>query len=212
MDSVNMNIARFFRYVQDAPWYLHFLYPVLQILQPLQENAKVLDVGTGAGKLLELGQSQTNFLWTGTDTDNVMLEEARQRPSLRDVPLHSLVPNNLPFDNASFDAVTFCSVLFLIPNPSPLLEEAVRILSPNGWLVALTPTGEGHITPQIMRQIGWHPQNWTFFLWRQMTAGSGRVWTEKGILSKFARQTNTIYNKQIVFNGLAVVELITKTL
>ncbi len=205
-----MNMARFFRYVQDAPWYLHFLYPVLQTLQPLQENAKVLDVGTGAGKLLELGQSQTNLLWTGADTDNAMLEEARQRPSLRDVPLHSLVPNNLPFDNASFDAVTFCSVLFLIPNPSPLLEEAVRILRPNGRLVALTPTGEGHITPQIMRQIGWHPQNWTFFLWRQMTAGSGRVWTKKRILSEFALQKNLIYNKQIVFNGLAVVEWITK--
>jgi len=207
-----MNTARFFRYVQDAPWYFHFLYPVLQALQSLQENAKVLDVGTGAGKLLELGQSQTSLLWTGADTDNAMLNEARLRPSLLDVSLHSLFPDKLPFDNDSFDAVTFCSVLFLMSDPSPLLEETARILRPNGRLVALTPTGEGHITPQIMRQIGWHPQNWTFFLWRQMTAGSGRVWTEKGILSKFARQTNTIYNKQIVFNGLAVVELITKTL
>lgn len=207
-----MNMARFFHYVQDAPWYFHFLSPVLQTLQPLHDNAKVLDIGTGVGKLLELGQSQTSLLWTGADTDNAMLEEARQRPSLRDVPLRLLVPDKLPFDNASFDAVTFCSVLFLISNPFPLLEETKRVLRPNGRLVSLTPTGAGHITPQVIRQIGKHPQNWTFFLWRKMTAGSGRVWTKKGILSEFARQTNAIYNKQIVFNGLAVVEWITKTL
>ena len=206
-----MNTARFFSYVHDAPWYFHFLYPVLQSLQSLKENSKILDVGTGTGKLLELGRSQTRLLWTGAETDSAMLDEARRRPALRNVPLYPTIPDKLPFDRASFDAVTFCSVLFLISNPFPLLDEAARILRPNGRLVALTPTGEGHITPQIMRQIGWHPQNWTAFLWRQMTAGGGRIWTEKGILPKFAQQMNAIYNKQIVFNGLAVVEWITKT-
>ena len=82
-------MARFFRYVQDAPWYSHFLNPVLQSLQNLPENAKVLDVGTGAGKLLERGLSQTSLRWEGADIDPAMLAEARQRPSLRDMPLHS---------------------------------------------------------------------------------------------------------------------------
>ena len=203
-----MNMAQFFHYVQDAPWYFHFLYPVLQILQPLPENAKVLDVGTGAGKLLELGKSQTSFHWEGADTDNKMLSEARKRPALLDTPLHSLIPDTLPFETASFDAVTFCSVLFLIPNPLPLLEETARILRPNGRLVALTPTGEGNISPKIIRQIGFHPQNWTFFLWRQMTSGNGRAWAQKETLAKFAHQKNAVYNKQIVFNGLAAVEWI----
>ena len=203
-----MNMAQFFHYVQDAPWYLHFLYPVLQILQPLPENTKVLDVGTGAGKLLELGKSQTNFHWEGADTDKEMLAEARKRKTLRDTPLHSLNPDVLPFENASFDAVTFCSVLFLIPNPLPLLEETARILRPNGRLVALTPTGEGHVTPEVISQIGVQPRNWTFFLWRQMTSGNGRAWAQKGTLAEFARQKNAAYNKQIVFNGLAAVEWI----
>ena len=203
-----MNMAQFFHYVQDAPWYFHFLQPVLQTLQPLQSNAKVLDVGTGAGKLLEFGKSQTGFLWEGADTDNEMLVEARKRSSLGNTPLHSLSPDKLPFENASFDAVTFCSVLFLIPNPLPLLEETARILRPNGRLVALTPTGEGNITPKVMGQIGIHPRNWTFFLWRQMTSGNGRAWAQKGILTEFARQKNAAYNKEIVFNGLAAVEWI----
>ncbi|MBE0669282.1 MAG: class I SAM-dependent methyltransferase [Anaerolineales bacterium] len=203
-----MNMAQFFYYVQNAPWYFHFLKPVLQILEPLPDNAKVLDVGTGAGKLLELGKSQTSFHWEGADTDNEMLSEARRRPTLQDVPLHLLSPDSLPFENASFDAATFCSVLFLIPDPLPLLEETVRILRPNGRLVALTPTGEGNISPELIRQIGIHPQNWTFFLWRQMTSASGHDWARKGILAEFARQKNATYNKQIVFNGLAAVEWI----
>ena len=203
-----MNMAQFFYYVQNAPWYFHFLQPVLQILEPLPENANVLDVGTGAGKLLELGKSQTSFNWEGADTDNEMLIEARRRPLLQNVPLHLLSPDKLPFEKASFDAVTFCSVLFLIPNPLPLLEETARILRPNGRLVALTPTGEGQVTPEVISQIGAHPRNWTFFLWRQMTSSNGRAWIQKGTLTKFARQKNATYNRQIVFNGLAVVEWI----
>lgn len=203
-----MNMAQFFYYVQNAPWYFHFLKPVLQNLESIPDHATVLDVGTGAGKLLESGKSQTSFHWEGADTDSEMLSEARRRPSLQDVPLHLLSPDSLPFENASFDAVTFCSVLFLIPNPLPLLEETARILRPNGRLVALTPTGEGNISPEVIRQIGIHPRNWTFFLWRQMTSGNGSDWTQKGILANFARQKNAIYNKQIVFNGLAAVEWI----
>ncbi len=204
-----MNMARFFRYVQDASWYDHFLNPVLQTLQPLPENAYVLDVGTGTGKLLELGQVHTSLHWAGIDTDDAMLAEARQRPSLRDVPLlHSLSPDQLPFDKALFDAVTFCSVLFLLSNPFPLLEETVRILRPSGRLVALTPTGTRQITSEVIRLLGWHPQNWTCFLWRQMTASIGRTWAQKGILAEFACERHAAYNKQIVFHGLAAVELV----
>ena len=203
-----MNMAQFFYYVQDAPWYFHFLKPVLQILEPLPDHAKVLDVGTGAGKLLELGKSQTSFHWEGADTDKEMLVEAQKRKVLRDAPFHLLSPDKLPFENASFEAVIFCSVLFLIPNPLPLLEETARVLRSNGRLVALTPTGEGHITPEVISQIGVHPRNWTFFLWRQMTSGNGRAWAQKGTLAEFARQKNATYKKQIVFNGLAAVEWI----
>ncbi len=203
-----MNMAQFFYYVQNAPWYFHFLKPVLKVLEPLPDRAKVLDVGTGAGKLLEFGKSQTSFHWEGADTDKEMLVEARKRKALQDVPLHLLSPDSLPFENASFDAVTFCSVLFLIPNPLPLLEETARILRPNGRLVALTPTGEGHVTLEVISQIGVHPRNWTFFLWRQMTSGNGRAWAQKGTLAEFALKKNATYNKQIVFNGLAAVEWI----
>ncbi|MBN8654486.1 MAG: methyltransferase domain-containing protein [Anaerolineae bacterium] len=203
-----MNTAQFFHYVQDAPWYSHFLQPVVDTVQTLQQNARILDVGTGAGKLLELGLSQTSFQWEGADTDEDMLSEARKCISLQNTPLHVIPPNILPFENSTFDAVTFCSILFLLPNPAPLLEEAVRVLRPGGRIVALTPTGIGQMTPEVIKQIGIYPQNWTFFLWRQMTSGSGRMWAQNGTLASFAQLKNAQYHKQVVFHGFAVIEWI----
>ncbi|MCA9936127.1 MAG: class I SAM-dependent methyltransferase [Ardenticatenaceae bacterium] len=205
-----MNFAHFFRYVQDAPWYAHFLMPVLEALRPLPPNAHVLDVGTGAGKLIELGQAAYPGLrWTGADVDEVMLAEARQRLSLHRVPLHHLQEDGrLPFEDGAFDVVTFCSVLFLLPDPEPLLQEARRVLRPEGRLITLTPTGNGRLTFTVLRQIGWHPHNWTFFLWRTMTAGNGRAWAQKNTLPTFAQQTRAAYSQQHGFQGLAVIEVI----
>ncbi|MBP6473396.1 MAG: class I SAM-dependent methyltransferase [Chloroflexi bacterium] len=201
-----MTGARFFRTVQDAPWYAHFLQPVLDGLPAQPPGAAVLDVGTGAGKLLELGQTLPHLRWQGADTEAAMLAEARKRPSLRQTPLHHLTPHApLPFPDAQFDAVTFCSVLFLLPDPTPLLAEAWRILRPNGRLIALTPSGSKG-TPGIMRTIGWHAPNWSFFLWRQMTARNGRRWAQQETLANFARQHGAAYEKQSVFHDLATVE------
>jgi ubiquinone/menaquinone biosynthesis C-methylase UbiE len=202
-----MNTARFFRYVQDAPWYVHFLTPALEALRPLPPDANVLDIGTGAGKLIELGQAHVGLHWAGADVDAAMLAEARLRPSLRRTPLHHLQQDEcLPFDDGAFDAVTFCSVLFLLSDPEPLLQEAWRVLRPDGRLIALTPTGDGRLTPAALRQISPHFHNWTFFLWRAMTASNGRSWAKQGTLARFAQQTQATYRKQRMFQNHAVLE------
>ena len=178
-------------------------------LKSLSEDAKVLDVGTGAGKLIEMGQKELNLHWVGADTDEAMLTEARQRPSFRDVPLELLKAGSpLPFPDQSFDAVTFCSVLFLISDPAPLLEERWRILRLGGILVALTPTGKGQVRPAFLRQIGFSPANATFFLWRSMTASSGRAWSQRDTLETFARSHQADYRSEKVFNGLALLEIV----
>ena len=72
-----MKYAKFFRYVQDSPWYKHFLDPIIEELSWLPDGAKILDIGTGPGKLLELGKVQSDLQWTGVDTDASMLAEAQ---------------------------------------------------------------------------------------------------------------------------------------
>lgn len=201
--------ARFFRYVQDAPWYQHFLTPVLESLESLPESARILDVGTGAGKLLEMGQLQYLYRWVGVDTSSEMLAEARQRPSLYNTELHQTQPDGLlPFDDSTFDAVIFCSVLFLIPEPDNLLAEAWRVLRPNGRLIVLTPSGTGQVTASVIREIGLNINNWTFPMWRQMTAGSGRAWSKRNLLADFATANRAAYVQSRVFGGLAWLEVV----
>jgi len=204
-----MNFANFFRSVQDAPWYEHFLNPVLDVLKSLPEDSKVLDIGTGPGKLIEFGEKELNLQWVGADTDKAMLTEARQRPALSDVPLaHLTAGEPLPYSDKSFDAITFCSVLFAIPDPTLLIEEAWRILRPGGKLISLTPAGQGRVRPAVLRQIGFSPANATFFLWRSMTASSGRVWSQRYTLEIFAHSHQADYRLQDVFNGLAILEIV----
>ncbi len=199
--------ARFFRNVQDAPWYAHFLTPVLDSIEDLPDAAMVLDIGTGAGKLIEMGLSRYAYRWVGADTDADMLAEARRRPSLYEMELHHLQPAMpLPFADASFDAVTLCSVLFLLPNPGDLLRESWRVLRPQGRLVALTPSGTANVGPAILRKIGIKRNNWTFFLWRRMTAGNGHAWMKNSPLADFARRQNATYTGIPVFDGLAWLE------
>ncbi|MEM5838748.1 class I SAM-dependent methyltransferase, partial [Pediococcus acidilactici] len=49
---------------------------------------------------------------------------------------------NLPFADASFDAVTMFDVLEHIPNDRQAIAEALRVLNPNGFLLISTPHAE----------------------------------------------------------------------
>jgi ubiquinone/menaquinone biosynthesis C-methylase UbiE len=210
-EKIIMSFANFFRSVQDAPWYVHFLNPVLDALKSLPEGAKVLDVGTGPGKLIEFGKKELDLQWVGVDTDKAMLAEARQRPALSDVSLEHLTAGEpLPYADNSFDAVVFCSVLFNITDSQPLLEEAWRVLRPGGKLISLTPTGQGRVRPAALRQIGFSPANSTFFLWRSMTSSSGRAWSQRDILKSFSRAHDADYHRAVVFNELALLEQIVR--
>ena len=208
-----MKYAKFFRYVQDSPWYAHFLDPIIEELSWLPDGAKILDIGTGPGKLLELGKVQSDLQWTGVDTDASMLAEAQTRMLPRNAQLHQISPEKpLPFSDNIFDMITFCSILYLLPEPLRLLDEAWRVLKPGGEIVVLTPTGEDRITPAVIRQIGPHAHNWTFFMWRTMTSESGRTWANKRVLQQYSQQKHTIYCKQNHFHNLTVVETLMKPL
>lgn len=200
--------ARFFRNVQDAPWYAAFLQPARDALAPLADGAVALDVGTGAGKLIEL---EPRLAWTGIDTDAGMLTEARQRPALHATPLlHVVAGSPWPVDDASMDAVTFCSVLFLLADPQPLIEDAWRTLRPGGRVVVLTPSGKQAGRWGAALRHGSLPANWTFHLWRRMTAARGRDWSTRTHLADFARAQRAGYAHSTGFDGLATVEVLVK--
>ena len=202
--------AKFFTAVQDAKWYELFLTPAVDELRLLSAGSLVLDVGTGPGKFLELIKRQLSIDCVGADISESMLEEARKRSVLADIPLIKLEQdNNFPFPDSSFDAVSFCSVLFLLEEPEPLLKEALRIIRPSGKIMVLTPAGHGITKKENnplsnILDLGY----WTFSLWRISTRSKALEWKRKNTLSDFAAKFDLSYDHHSVFFNLAEIEVL----
>jgi len=110
-----------------------------EFLSPLPNEATILDLGTGNGALAlivkELGDAQ-DFAWTIHGTDLATIDPPRQvangRRRFEGVIFHSGVASEeLPFDDASFDAV--CGQYALeYADSSRAVPEVARILKPGG--------------------------------------------------------------------------------
>lgn len=105
---------------------------------------RVLDAGMGGGRLV---QELDLRGWTvsGTDVSEAMVELARRRvPQLRDALLQAPI-ERLPFEEASFDAVTALGVLEFADTPAGLRELA-RVLRADGLAVVSWPNFGGLYT------------------------------------------------------------------
>jgi ArsR family transcriptional regulator len=98
---------------------------------------RLLDIGTGTGRVLELlaGSAQAA---TGVDRSPEMLRIARgklasagnQKADLLQADMRAL-----PFADAAFDTVTMHHVLHFADNPAAVVAEAVRVVAPGGKLI-----------------------------------------------------------------------------
>jgi ubiquinone/menaquinone biosynthesis C-methylase UbiE len=118
--------------------------PLLLALDGL-EKARVLDVGTGTGRMPALLQAEPGFAGSvvGLDRSRRMLAQARAR-----LGGHGGVPalalgdaGHLPFAEASFDAVTCVEVLEFTAHPEDTLREMARVLKPGGVLLVSNRVG-----------------------------------------------------------------------
>jgi ubiquinone/menaquinone biosynthesis C-methylase UbiE len=100
---------------------------------------KMLDVGTGTGRMMELFASQADH-FVALDNSTEMLRLARAKlgnmgslsPNI-DIVLGDF--NALPFGAQEFDTVIFHQVLHYAQHPEGVLAEAARVLAPDGRLV-----------------------------------------------------------------------------
>jgi demethylmenaquinone methyltransferase/2-methoxy-6-polyprenyl-1,4-benzoquinol methylase len=105
-------------------------------LPPAAESRRhVLDVATGTGlvaeRLLERG-----FRVTGLDQSPEMLAIARGRFGDR-VELIEGSADDLPFEDGSFDHVTFTYLLRYVDDPAATLAELARVIRPGGVVASL---------------------------------------------------------------------------
>jgi demethylmenaquinone methyltransferase/2-methoxy-6-polyprenyl-1,4-benzoquinol methylase len=141
-------------------------------------TGRVLDVATGPAGVALAIRSATGAQVVGIDLTRPMLERARQNLiSLHEDAVHLVQGRGeeLPFEDGSFDAVTFTYLLRYVADPAATLVELARVLRPGGVLANL----EFHLPPAP----GWRGLWWCYTRLVLPVAGwltGGREWFEVG--------------------------------
>ena len=199
----------------QSSWYREFLMPVVENIINDSSSKRILDIGTGPGRLPELLNSQdASLLVTGIDINIALIDEARRNLKSENISfLYQKRNAPLEFLTDAFDVVTLCSVLFLVDDSakSQLMCEALRVLKPGGKLIVLTPTGQRSFISAFIEMSTFPASsfNWTFPVWRIATSQSGRKWQRQNWLKEFAAKEGLGYSKSLVFNNNATIEIIT---
>jgi len=116
---------------------------------------RILDVATGtAGVAIALAHA-THADIVGVDLSEPMLEVGRKRiydAGLdRRIRLEQSRAEQLPFPDASFDAVTFTYLLRYVADPAATLRELARVLRPAGALAGL----DFFVPPNSIWRLSW---------------------------------------------------------
>jgi demethylmenaquinone methyltransferase/2-methoxy-6-polyprenyl-1,4-benzoquinol methylase len=107
-----------------------------------RDGGHVLDAATGTG-LVAAELLRRGFRVTGVDQSVEMLAGARRRFG-DDVELVEASAESLPFDDASFDHLTFTYLLRYVDDPGETLRELARVVRFDGFVASLefgVPTG-----------------------------------------------------------------------
>lgn len=213
--AMAQNISVFSKATKSG-WYTEFLNPVINVITRNAEQTKILDIGTGPGTLPQMLIAKDSSLQIiGIDIDSVMIDEARRRFAHKNVSYQNQKINAaLDFPNNQFDVVTFCSVLFLVDDSTKtnLMNEAIRVLKPNGKIIILTPSGRKSILSSFL-EVWKYPfslNNFTFPIWKIATTRGGRKWQRQKWLESYARDNHLNYTSTLTFNNNATLETISK--
>jgi demethylmenaquinone methyltransferase/2-methoxy-6-polyprenyl-1,4-benzoquinol methylase len=139
----------------------------------------VLDVATGPGGVALQLAARTGAQVTGVDITPQMLKAAQanlaRSPAGRRVDLVLGRAEDLPFADATFDALTFTYLLRYVADPAATLRELVRVVKPGGAIASL----EFHPP----RDFPWRPM-WALYTRLVLPAAGwalgGREWFEVG--------------------------------
>ncbi len=107
----------------------------LERIERFSKQGKLLDVGCAFGFFLELA-SKNGWQVKGIEISKDAYRYAKNKLRL---PVINKTLEEAKFNGNSFDVVTLFDVIEHLPNPRKTLQEAGRILKPNGLIVITTP-------------------------------------------------------------------------
>ena len=210
LNAQNMSL---FSKATQSGWYPDFLSSVVNTIVADPKNKIILDIGTGPGTLPQMLIAENPaFQITGIDIDPSMIAEANKRNSQQNISFLIQQQNEkLPFSTSQFDVITFCSVLFLLDDTTKksLIEEALRVLKPEGKILILTPSGKKSIFSSFFEvwRYKFSFNNFTFPIWKIATTNSARKWQSQKWLKKYAERKALTYSRLLTFNDNATLEI-----
>jgi demethylmenaquinone methyltransferase / 2-methoxy-6-polyprenyl-1,4-benzoquinol methylase len=125
------------------------------LVSRIPPGAHVLDVATGTGAVAKelLGRGCSVV---GLDQSPEMLVEARRALDGR-VELVQATAEVLPFEDASFDALTFTYLLRYVEQPGATMRELARVVRPGGTIASLEfglPRGLARPAWELWTRVG----------------------------------------------------------
>jgi demethylmenaquinone methyltransferase/2-methoxy-6-polyprenyl-1,4-benzoquinol methylase len=121
----------------------------------------VLDVATGTALVARELVRQKDCFVVGIDQSPEMLAEGRRRLQLaaatKKVRLQEGDARDLPFDDGTFDALTFTYLLRYVEDPAATLRELVRVVKPGGTIAGLefaVPRGAWRPLWELWTRVG----------------------------------------------------------
>lgn len=109
-----------------------------KLLATLRPGARVLEIGCGAGQFIRgIKRDRPDLACYGCDISSTAIAFAAK--TFDGVTYAVSLPEVLPYVNETFDAVVFFDVLEHVENPALFMQEARRVVAPNGLLYAFVP-------------------------------------------------------------------------
>jgi demethylmenaquinone methyltransferase/2-methoxy-6-polyprenyl-1,4-benzoquinol methylase len=177
-------LAELLSFGQNGQWRAEMVGRVVGVPGGVPADGVILDVASGtAGVALQLaartagehGQARV----VGVDLTEKMLRQGQRRVAAAGgadrITLMAGRAEQLPFPDASFDALTFTYLLRYVRDPQATLAELARVLKPGGVMASLefcVPTGPF-----------WHPAWWAYTRMVLPAGGlllGGREWYRVG--------------------------------
>jgi SAM-dependent methyltransferase len=141
----------------DDPEYVEQILPLTR--EHIAGAKRVLDIGTGEGQVARTVKDAGAESVIAIDRSTAMLEEAKARGG--DITFLQADVANLPFDDASFDAVTTSLVLEHVEELDKSIREISRVLAPKGRFLLfinhplLQTPNSGWIDDHILEEQYW---------------------------------------------------------
>jgi SAM-dependent methyltransferase len=141
----------------DDPEYVEQILPLTR--EHIAGSQHVLDVGTGEGQVARAAKEAGAQSVVAVDRSTAMLDEARKRGG--DITFVQADVAELPFADASFDAVTTSLVLEHVEELEQSINEISRVLTPGGRFLLfinhplLQTPNSGWIDDHILEEQYW---------------------------------------------------------